>query len=301
MAELSKLGVQAKRAVEVARSRSTAVDVVVRVFKRFSEDEGGTLAAALTYYTFFSIFPLLLFSASALGYITLGNAELRDQIIQKGIDAIPLLGDALTSSGLEQLGRARGSLALTALAMGLYAGSGGVVALEHALNRIYRVTEEPKFVQKRLRSLKWLALIGAAVVLSVGASTAGSLLPKVVTDLPGVLSTLTFLIGVAMTLFVFVAMFKFLPARRLSWKEIFPGAVTAAVAFEILKVAGGAYLARGETVRSNTFGTFAASAGLLVASYLVSQVTLLCAEVNAVLAERRTTRQSSSPPKEGER
>lgn len=300
MADLKQLTARAKAALETARSRWTAVDVGVRVFRRFSEDDGGSFAAALTYYTFFAVFPMLLFSASALGYITFGNAELRDRIIEKGIESIPLLRDALTPEGLEVIGNSRNSLALTGLVMALYAGSGGVAALEHALNRIYRVADEPNFIQKRLRSLRWLALIGAAVVVSVGLSTAGNVLPSIIADVPGVVTVLTFAIGIGVSLFIFLSMFKFLPAVSLTWKQVLPGAITATVAFEVLKIAGSAYLARGQATRNNTFGTFAASAALLVASYLISQVTLLAAEVNAVLAERRTTRQSSTGLEEGD-
>ena len=298
--DLKQTAAQAKRVVETARSRWGPVDVAVRVFKRFSEDDGGSFAAALTYYTFFSIFPMLLFSASALGYVTFGNAELRQRIIEQGIEAIPLIRDALSPEGLEVIGNSRSSLALTGLAMALYAGSGGVVALGHALNRVYRVKEEPNFFQKRLKSLKWLAVIGLAVVASVALSAAGNVLPAVVTDVPGALMVVTFLTGAAVSLFIFVAMFKFLPAVPLTWKDVLPGAIAATIAFEILKIAGSAYLARGEASRNDTFGTFAASAALLVASYLISQVTLLAAEINAVLAERRATRQSSKPLEEGD-
>ena len=92
---------------------------------------------------------------------------------------------------------------------------------------------------------------------------------------------------------LFSTAYKMLPATSLSWKEVLPGAIVAAIGFEILKLAGAAYLARGESTRNDTFGTFAAAAALLIASFIVARVVLLAAEVNAVLAERRATRQSS--------
>ena len=72
---------QAKLRLERARARWSAVDVGVSTFKRFSEDDGGTLAAALTYYIFFSIFPLLLFAVAALGFVLRGNEELKADIL----------------------------------------------------------------------------------------------------------------------------------------------------------------------------------------------------------------------------
>jgi membrane protein len=91
---------------------------------------------------------------------------------------------------------------------------------------------------------------------------------------------------------VFAAAFRVLPATELAWRDVLPGALVAAAAFELLKSLGAAYLEAGAASRNATFGTFAAAAGLLVASYLICQITLLSAEVNVVLAERRLTRQS---------
>ena len=72
---------QVKLRLERARSRHGLVDVVMSVFKRFSDTDGGTYAAALTYYTFFSVFSLLIFGAAVLGFVTSGNQELQRDIV----------------------------------------------------------------------------------------------------------------------------------------------------------------------------------------------------------------------------
>ncbi len=289
-----ELAAQAKLKVEKARSRSSVVDVAVRSFKRFSEDDGGPYAASLTYYIFFSIFPLLLFSASVLGYLTFGNEALRSDLINKGVDAIPVIRDALKPGGLDFIQERRGTLALTGFAMTLYAGTGAVLALQHALNRIHRVQDEGTFIQKRVRAVKWLTIIGGAGVLSLGVSTGGSLIASATGGGDIVILLVSSAGGIAISFLVFVSAFTVLPQTHIGWREAVPGALIAAVAFEILKIGGTWYLARGETARNDTFGTFAASAALLVAAYLISQVSLLSAEVNAALAERRATRQSLS-------
>jgi membrane protein len=157
--QLQRLVAQAKLRVERARARWAAVDVGVGTLKRFSADDGSSYAAALTYYTFFSIFPLLVFGIAALGYLTFGNAQLQEDILEAGLETIPMLQDALSPAGLETIKERRQELALTGVVLALYSGSGAVVALEHALNKLWRVPEEPKFIQKRLRSLIWLAIL----------------------------------------------------------------------------------------------------------------------------------------------
>ena len=288
MDSIKRLPALAKLQIEKARSRWGWFDIVVRTFKRFGEDDGGSYAAALTYYTFFSIFPLLLFSVAALGYVTFGNQELQQDLIGSGLKTVPILKDALTPNGIEIIQRSRNSLALTGLVLALYSGSGVIVALQHALNKIQHEEDEPNFFQKRLRSLMWLGILGAGAVASLGLSTLAGFAPGPVSFV------FAFAGGLALNTALFATSFKFLPKRSRSWQQVLPGSIVAAIGFEILKVLGTSYIARGEATRSDTFGTFAAAAGLLIASYLIAQVILLSAEVNEVLAERRATRTSAN-------
>lgn len=289
MAGLGEVTDRMKAAVDRARSRWAPLDVAVATFQRFSADDGGTYAAALTYYTFFSFFPLLLFAAAVLGYLTAGDPELRDRLIEEGVKTVPILRDAFQPDGLDTIIKNRGSIALTAAALALYSGSGAVVALEHALNKLHRVEHEPGFVAKRLRSLKWLALLGILSLLAIATGSLAGFGENLVGDQVVAkvgLTILALVAAVAINTIAFAAAYRFLPAVEKRWREVLPGAVVAAILFQALNFGGTAYLARGETARNDTFGTFAAAATLLVASYLIAQITLLAAEVNLVLADR---------------
>ena len=302
MIEVQRIGSQTKLRMERARARFGFVDIVVRTFKRYSIDEGGFFAASLTYFAFFSIFPLLLFSASILGYITFLSPTLRADILAAGLDAFPLLDSVLNEQTLDRIQEQRGSLALVAVVLALYSGSGGIVALQHALNRLSGAQQEPGFVPKRLRSFAWLGLLGVSALISVGlgavASYAGALI-----DGDGFSNVLTSIVGhitgFAVGVWIFLSAFMYLPAEKKTWREMLPGALIAAAAFEGLKMVGSWYLTRGAAGREATFGAFAAAAGLLVVAYLLAQVTLLAYEVNQVLEERRVMRHKPVDPEGG--
>lgn len=366
----AKIAAKAKLQVERARARYGAVDIAVQTFKTFSLADGGTQSAALTYYFFFSIFPLLLFAASILGYLTFGNDELRREILKAGVDSVPLIRDILSPAGLEFIEDRRNSIAVTASFLALYSGTGAVVALEHSLNVIQGVEQERKWIGKRVAALKWLAILGSAAVLSLGfgavagyagdffdppqrvdGKTADVLLtgdlddpatavikiggerfelvegedfgpgyslasvegqcavvedggrrvtlgpsscrPLTTAGLLG--SILGHLGGGLVGILLFATAFTVLPASSRGWREAIPGAVAAAIAFEVLKVVGAWYLQRGAAGREAAFGVFASAAGLLVASYLIAQIMLLAATLNDVLADRRMTRRPSGP------
>jgi inner membrane protein YhjD len=270
------------------------VDICVSTFKRFSQDDGGTLAAALTYYIFFSIFPLLLFAVAALGFVTRGNEELKANILEAGVDSFPMLRDVLQPAGLDFFERRAGGLALTAIVLALYSGSGAVVALEHSLHRIDHLSEEGTFVQKRLRSLRWLVLLAPAAVASAGLAGLANFSSEMFgagSPVTTAVSILSYVGGVLVSAIVFALAFKLLSSASHSWRGVVPGALAGALAFEALKAVGSTYLAVGTKGREGTFGAFAAAAGLLVVAFLISRITLLAAELNAVLAERRLTRQ----------
>ena len=293
MADVGRITTRLKLRVERARARYGLVDVVVSTFRRFSANDGGVLAAALTYYMFFSIFPLLLFSASAVGYLTFLSEGFRDNLLRSGLEGVPLFNQILTFDVLESIKENRGTLAIAGLLLALYSGSGAVVALRHGLNRIDCVEDEGNFFAKRLDSLKWLAYLGLATVVSFAATV----LVGVVGAKAGSSTVATVLVSVTLGVVavgvntgIFLTAFRFLSNKGRSWREVFPGALVAAIAFEVLKLVGGAYLSAGAQGRSRTFGAFSAAAGLLVASYLLAQVTLLAAELNAVLAERNERR-----------
>lgn len=286
MPDFSKIIDQAKLRLERARARYGLVDIGVRTFKRFSEDDGGFYAAALTYYVFFSMFPLLIFGTALLGFATQVYPDLEKDLLEEGLQSFPLIGSVIEPDVLRAIRRGAGGLAVLSVVLALYSGSGAVVALGHALNKIHRVEDEGNFFVKRLDALKWLALFALMVIGSV-----------VVTGwaqwVPGWGATIVALVvGFALDLAIFATAFKFLPHMKRTWGDVLPGALIAAGIFELLKYFGTLYISRGAETRSATFGAFATAAGLLVASYLLAQITLLTAEVNAVLAERRLTRQS---------
>ncbi|MBA3430566.1 MAG: YihY/virulence factor BrkB family protein [Actinobacteria bacterium] len=290
----NKAVTRAKLRVEMARSKWPVVDVAVRTLTRYSEDDGGFYAAALTYFTFFSIFPLLLTAASLLGYLTFGNEDLRRDILRAGVDAFPLLRDVLKPAGLAFVEERRRAFAATGVALALYSGSGAVVALEHALNKIHRGDAKGDFLARRVRSLKWLAVLGLASLASIALGGVTNFAGELFGEAAGpVASALGLVGGLFANVVIFGTAFKFLPSVHPAWREVLPGALFTAVVFELLKVVGSLYLETGSETREATFGAFAVAAGLLVASYLVAQVILLAAEVNAVLVERRSTRESS--------
>ena len=251
------------------------------VLKKFGEDQAGNLAALIAYWSFFSLFPLLLAMVGVLGFFLGRNAELQRRALEWALAHFPLLGDDIR----DNLGSLRGRGVALAFGFGLaiWAGMRAVQATREAMNSIWDVPMRTRagFFPARLRVLGVLLLVGAAVV----ATAALSALPRWI----GLASTVGVwrpVLSVAVYVVLFLILFRVLTDRACSWSELLPGALVAAVATYLLQVLGGVYVGRTVRGASRTYGAFAVVIGLLSWIHLQAQVILFAAEFNVVRARR---------------
>jgi YihY family inner membrane protein len=246
--------------------------------KKFSDDRAGDLAALVAYYSFFSIFPLLLAAVTVLGFVLDGRPKLRQDLVDSALGQLPVVGDQIGRSGGALQGSGVGLV--IGLVGAILAGLGAMTAAQTAMNRIWYVprADQPTGLQKRARALVALGVVGLGAIGVLVVSNIGSL----VSDL-GVVSDLAIKLGAfVVSVAVFILAFKVLTSRHLSSRDLAPGAALAAVAWFVLQLVGAWFFRTRVKGASETYGTFALVIGLLSFFYLLAQVTIMCAEVNAV-------------------
>ena len=140
------------------------------VNKRFSEDRGRHYAALLSYYGFFSLFPLLLAFVSLLGVILRGRPGLQHDILDSALGRFPVIGTQLAGNGALS---GNGWALAFGLAAAVWAGLGVVYAAQDAMDTMWNVphVKRPGFVAKRLRALALLVVVGIGV--AAGSAVAG--------------------------------------------------------------------------------------------------------------------------------
>ena len=152
--------------VDSLQRRVPPVAVVHGVLKKYGEDRGGQLAMMLSYRGFFSLFPLLLAFVGVVGLLLDGNPELRDNLIDSTLSAVPVVGEEVADNGASL----QGSLVVVigSLLVSLWSGLGLLEVLQEALNNVWGVPrfERPPWILRRLRALPGALLIGACLVLS---------------------------------------------------------------------------------------------------------------------------------------
>jgi YihY family inner membrane protein len=251
---------------------------------RYEDDELPTHAGALTYGAFLSLPPLLLLGASVIGF-AISDPARREQLVDSILDLIPGL-DAVASSMVDSLVSGRVAVGLIAIPGLLWAASGFLARLRHALGVVFR-TRRTGLLSGRFRGMvvSLPLYAGLLVVLT---------LPGTVSGLGGsgpltvVLEILTYIAVLIFGVAFFVVVFRFLAPRcSLSWRDHLPGAVTATLGWLMLQWIGASYVARIVARSSALYGALGAIFGLLAFLYAAAYLLLLSAELSEVLWERR--------------
>jgi membrane protein len=250
---------------------------------RYADDAGGYLAAAIAYYGFLSLFPLLLLGLSVVGFVLAGNPGLRREVADGLASAVPGV-ESLVGRNLEVLIESRAGAGIIGLATLLWTGTGVVGAGRNALLRIFR--EER--IRSGIRLKAWL--LGVTVGLGLLALAATGLATLAAgLDARGPFGVLFRVLGVAaavaLDVALFLATYRVLLRRRRPWGALLPGALFAALAWAVLKVVGTWYAEYSVSSSRSVYGTFAATVGVLVLLYLAGRVFVYGAELNAVLIE----------------
>jgi membrane protein len=267
------------QALDRFQQRTPGLRFIAAVIKKFSDDQAGQLAALISYYGFVSLFPLLLVLVTVLGFVLQGDPGEQQRILDGTLGQFPIVRDQLKLHSLRGSG--------VALAIGivgaLLAGMGITNAAQNAFNRAWDVPfkQRPNFLIARLRGLGLLAVLGT---LSIASTLAAGFVGSASHGAPAVVGGV--LVALAFNLAVFALAFRLLTAIELSWRELAPGVIVAAVGWQLLQHLGGYYLDHELKRTGPLYGVFALVLGLLAWLYLGAQITIYAAEVNVVRARR---------------
>jgi membrane protein len=275
------------------QQRRHLLAVPVATWKKFGDDQAGNLAALIAYYAFASIFPLLLVFVTILDLVLANNPAEQNKLKNSALSQYPVVGKDLLNNvhGLHQTGLAL----VIGLVLTLLAARGVANAAQNALNSVWEVPmmRRPSFPWNQLRSLALILVIGpgilATIVLSSLAGGTGHVVSGVFAHI------LTVAVSLLLNIGLFWLGFRIATAKEVATRDLRLSAILAAVAWQILQVVGGYFVAH--AVNSNSaYGVFGVVLGLLAWFYLEAQLTLYVVELNVVRVRRLWPRSLNPPP-----
>ncbi len=244
---------------------------------------GSQQAATLAYYSIFSIFPLVLLLAVAVGAVV-GPAIAQEQIARGLALFLPeatVVAIQETLSGTLTQSTQFGLVAVVGL---LWSATGLFSNITRSLDKIFAVPEVRSLWRMRVLAL----LMGLTLITLVLASflTSGvlRLLLALSLELNIWLSIGTLFLPLGLNLVIFALLFRYVPARYVEWDAVWPAAMFGAIGWELAKSAFQWYLTNLATY-SLIYGGIATGIVLLFWAYLIASIFLFSAELCARLNE----------------
>jgi membrane protein len=273
--------------------------IIKESVKDFVEDDCMDSAAALSYYTIFSLPAILVLILMLVGTV-MNPSDVRGGF-EGQLQALmgPSAGEQVRTiiQQAEQKPHNGAIPTLLGIAGLLFGATGAFGQLQKTLNRAWNVEPDPNqggiknFLTKRLFSFGMILVVAFFLLVSLVVSAAlaglggrvGNFLPA---GLSGpVLEVLNSLISLGVITLLFAAIFKVMPDARISWRSVWVGAGVTAVLFVLGKFLIGFYL--GKSNPGQAYGAAGSLAVLLLWIYYSSLILLFGAEFTETWARRR--------------
>jgi membrane protein len=277
-----------------------------RSMKKFSLDRCTMAAGSLAYHWFFALFPAVVAAIGVISLVQLGQSQL-DHLINGLSQALPGGASEVFKTAITQAGQ-KTTGALTTVILGIvlaiWSSSGGMVALETALDVAYEVPKSAKFVKKRIKAfvliLCTVVFGGLSSVFIVEGAPLGSGLSSL-TGIHGlgftvVWTIVRWLLTIILVSLLFSCYYYFGPNREMpKWQWVSPGGVVGTIIFLAASLGFSFYVSEfGNSSYSKTYGSLAGVALLIFWLYLAGIAVLLGGEVNAE-SERQAAAEAGHP------
>jgi membrane protein len=257
----------------------------VRAWGRFQANNGTQFSAAITYFSFLALFPLLLLAVAVTGFVLHSDLHLQTELFNHITSQIPGDFGQTLSKSIKSAIAARTGVGIIGLVGVLLTGLGWISNLRQAIDAVRGVAPRKRnFAITKLSNLAVLVGLGLGVIVSLGLTVLGTsltdqILRAVDIGTTGAMRYLVKVLGIALAVLGDMVIFGWLlvrlPAAPVRAKVAFRGALLASVGFEVLKVVGSYTIAK--SAHSPTLGPFAGLLAVLIWIQLVSRYLLFCA------------------------
>jgi len=270
--------------------------ILKNTFRCFTEDNAFKLSASLSYYTVFSLGPLLLIIISLAG-VFYGREAVQGQLYEQISGLVGSRAASQIQEILRNMQQTEQSVTAAVVGVGVLVlgGTGVFIEMQDSINYIWSVKAKPKkgwlkYLVNRMLSFSLIVSMGFILLVSLIVSALLDLLSdKLAQYFPDATVYLFQVLNIAVIVLViavlFAIIFKVLPDAIIKWKDALVGAVFTSVLFLVGKFAISFYL--GRTNPGSTYGAAASIVVILTWVYYSALILYFGAEFTKVYALKR--------------
>ena len=264
-----------------ARRRSTRV--ARRAMEGFAEHQGPEVAGSMAYFAVLSLFQLIVLGVIVFS-LFIGEGEARRIVIGRLEAALPLQAGTVNAV-VDSIIASRGGITVFSIAILAWGALGFFGALSTGVGRAFAAPTRRPFWQDKLIGLLLLAAAGLLALIAVGIGLGASIAAQLATRGPGggagghlALDLIGLLLPILLVLVALLVVYRVVPNRRVTLRQVLPGALVATLGFTLLRV-GFTWFATEVARYESFFGPISAVISLLVFLHFAGAVVLLGAEI----------------------
>lgn len=278
---------------KINRHTGGALRVLRRAGERFGETQATQAAAGLAYYTFFSLFPLLLVLVAAATYLfDLGSQAAFQEAVSLISEAIPVSQD-LIGQNLQIVLERRGTFTFVSVLAALWSASNAFTILSNNINLAWSSSSERGFLGKRLVAF---AMVGAVVVLLL-LSLLTSPLTNLLSNLTLPFAQLAFLksliwswatrlLPIFFSALMFLMLYRWVPTEAVSWRAALWGTGVTTAAWQLAQLGFTQFLRSGLANYELVYGSLGTVVALLFWIYISAVILLFGANLTAAMDQQ---------------
>jgi membrane protein len=261
--------------------------------KKVMEDDIGDLAAQIAYYFLLSLFPFLLFIIALLPYFSLNS----DAMINLINEYFPGQTSEMVVKNIRSvLEHPSGGLLSFGIIATLWSASNGISSLVRSLNKAYNEKETRTFIKSKLLAIALTIAMVFVIVITLLLPVFGQVILNTIKTYfyvpelsPTVFQFLRWGIASGIMVIVLTVLYQIAPCKKLKFREVFWGAITATVLWQLISLGFSFYV--------TNFGNFSATYGslggviiLMIWFFMTGLILVAGGEINAALSELKKNR-----------
>lgn len=266
------------------------LDGIIYFIVKVKNDDIFALGAQLAYYLMLSFFPFLIFLMTVVGFSKLDSADILD-----GLRAIlpNNVFSLVDTTVVELLGTQNAGLLGASIALTIWSASSGFRAVIKGLNKAYNVEDSRSFIKRSFVAIIFTLALVIIIMLTLAMLVFGEIIGKYILAvfpfkdiIMYVWNISRYLIVVFMMILIFASIYRYTPAKKISWREVYPGAIVSTLGWIMVSL-GFSYYINNIANYSRLYGSVGAVFVLMTWLYITSMILILGAEINSVLNIRR--------------
>ena len=264
------------------------LNLLTHLIAKIEKDDIFALASQLSYYLMLSFFPFMLFLMTLVGFSDLSSGEILD-----GLSLIlPKRILELTQSTIKEVSdnQYTGLLGLSIVLM-MWTASSAFKAIIKSVNKAYNIKENRSFIKVSIISMLGILALALIIILALAMLVFGNVIGEYIKNIDGLHKIIFILWNIFRYGFIFIIMilifaviYKFVPAKGLTWKEVIPGSMFSTIGWIVVSFAFSFYIDNFNNY-SRFYGSLGAVFILMTWLFLISIIIILGVEINFVTTE----------------